>query len=189
MRKLAGELGVEAMSLYHHVANKDALLDGMIDLVFAEIDPPVPGEDWKAELRKRAESTRAALRRHPWAIGEMEGRSQHGTANLRLHDAVLGVLLAAGFSDEDVVHAYSLQDAYIYGFALQQADMSSQTPEDFAGEAQRQMAEYETFGDHPHLVRVVGGHVARVGYDYDAEFRFGLDVILDGLERLLDQAG
>jgi AcrR family transcriptional regulator len=190
MRKLAKELGVEAMSLYHHVANKDDLLDGMIDLVFAEIEPPAAGGDWKAELRKRAVSTRAALLRHRWAVGEMEGRTDHGLANLRIHDAVLGCLLAAGFSDEMAVHAYSVQDAYIYGFALQQTDMSSQTPEDFAAEARRQMDEYQAvLADYPNLVRVVGGYVARAGYDYDREFLFGLDVILDGLERLLDAGG
>lgn len=183
MRRLAGELGVEAMSLYHHVANKTDLLDGMIDLVFGEIDAPAPDGEWKAELRKRALSTRAALGRHRWAVGEMEGRTDHGPANLRVHDAVLGCLLGAGFSEEMAVHAYSLQDAYIYGFALQETDMSSRTPEDFAAEAERQMAEYaEALADHPHLVRVVGGHVARVGYDYDAEFLFGLDLILDALE-------
>lgn len=186
MRNLAKELGVEAMSLYHHVANKTALLDGMIDLVFAEIEPPSAGGDWKAELRKRAVSTRAALRRHRWAVGEMEGRTTHGHANLRIHDAVLGCLLAAGFSDALAVHAYSIQDAYIYGFALQETDMSLETPEDFAASAQRQMVEYEAMlGEFPHLVRVVGGHVAEHGYDYDSEFLFGLDVILDGLERLL----
>jgi AcrR family transcriptional regulator len=186
MRKLAAELGVEAMSLYHHVANKNDLLDGMIDLVFGEIEPPSPEGDWKEQLRKRAASTRAALNRHPWAVGEMEGRTDHGPSNLRIHDAVLGCLLAAGFSDELAVHAYSVQDAYIYGFALQQADMSSQTPEDFAAEAQRQMIEYEAIlADYPHLVRVVGGHVAKVGYDYDTEFLWGLDLILDALERLL----
>jgi AcrR family transcriptional regulator len=190
MRKLATELGVEAMSLYHHVANKDALLDGMIDLVFSEIDPPVPGGDWKAELRKRAESTRAALHRHPWAIGEMEGRSQHGLNNLRIHDAVLGVLLAAGFSDELTVHGMSVQDAYIYGSALLRADLSPETAEDFAGVAARQMVDYaDRLDAFPNLVRVVGGHVARVGYDYDTAFRFGLDVILDGLERLLAAGG
>jgi hypothetical protein len=162
----------------------------MIDLVFGEIDPPVPGGDWKAELIERAESTRAALARHPWAIGEMEGRSQHGTANLRMHDAVLGVLLAAGFSDELTVHAMSVQDAYIYGFALQQADLNPETAEDFAGVAARQMDDYaDVLADYPNLVRVVGGHVARVGYDYDTAFRFGLDVILDGLERLLPAGG
>jgi AcrR family transcriptional regulator len=186
MRKLAKELGVEAMSLYNHVANKDDLLDGMIDLVFSEIEAPASDGDWKAELRKRALSTRAALRRHPWAIGEMEGRTSHGPSNLRVHDAVLGCLRAAGFSLELTVHAYSVQDAYIYGFALQESDMSSETPEDFAAEAQRQMREYEALlADLPHLVEVVGGYIAKSGYDYDAEFLFGLDVILDGLERLL----
>ena len=185
MRKLAKELGVEAMSLYNHVANKGDLLDGMIDIVFSEIDAPAAGADWKGELRKRAVSTRDALRRHQWAVGEMEGRTNHGPSNLRLHDAVLGCLRAAGFSIEMAVHAYSVQDAYIYGFALQQTDMSSETPEDFAAEARRQMTEYENvMADYPHLVEVVGGYIAKSGYDYDSEFLFGLDVILDGLERL-----
>lgn len=185
MRSLAKALGVEAMSLYNHVAHKTDLLDGMIDLVFAEIDPPAAGGDWKAELRKRAASTRAALLRHRWAVGQTEGRSSHGPSNMRLHDAVLGCLLGAGFTEAMAVHAYSVQDAYIYGFALQQTDMASESTEDFAAEAQRQMVDYaEALADYPNLVRVVGGHVATVGYDYDAEFLFGLDLILDGLERL-----
>jgi AcrR family transcriptional regulator len=189
MRKLGQALGVEAMSLYNHVANKTDLLDGMIDLVFGEIEAPAAGGDWKAELRKRAISTRAALNRHRWAIGEMEGRTTHGPNNLRLHDAVLGCLRAAGFSVEMTVRAMSVQDAYIYGFALQQSDMSSETPQDFAAEAQRQMREYaEALAAYPHLVEVVGGHVAQSGYDYDAEFLFGLDVILDRLEQLLAEA-
>src|SRR3954470_17246025 len=82
MRNLAKELGVEAMSLYNHVANKDDLLDGMVDIVFSEIEAPSPGGDWKAELRTRATSTRDALNRHRWAIGEMEGRTNHGPNNL-----------------------------------------------------------------------------------------------------------
>jgi len=188
MRKLAAELGVEAMSLYNHVANKTDLLDGMVDIVFSEIEPPAPGSDWKAELRKRATSTRAALNRHRWAIGEMEGRSHHGPNNLRVHDAVLGCLRGAGFSIELTIHAMSVQDAYIYGFALQQRDMASETPENFAAEAQRQAVDYaEHLHDYPHLVEVVAGHVATAGYDYDSEFLFGLDVILDGLERLLNR--
>jgi AcrR family transcriptional regulator len=187
MRKLATELGVEAMSLYNHVANKDDLLDGMIDLVFGEIDPPASDGDWKAELRKRAVSTRAALLRHRWAVGEMEGRGTHGRANLSVHDAVLGCLRGAGFSVELSVSAMSVQDAYIYGFALQQTDMTPETPEDFAGVARQQMVDYaEYLAEFPHLVEVVGGHVATAGYDYEKEFLFGLDVILDGLERLLD---
>jgi AcrR family transcriptional regulator len=187
MRNLAKELGVEAMSLYNHVANKDDLLDGMIDLVFGEIELPPTDVDWKTAMRKRAVSTREALNRHRWAIGLMEGRSSHGPANLSLHNAVLGCLRAAGFSMEMTVHAYSVQDSYIYGFALQERDMSSESADDFAAEAQRQMHEYQAvLADYPHLVEVVGGYVARAGYDYATEFLFGLDLILDGLDRLRD---
>jgi AcrR family transcriptional regulator len=185
MRNLAKELGVEAMSLYNHVANKDDLLDGMIDLVFGEIELPSTDVDWKTAMRRRALSTREALNRHRWAIGLMEGRSSHGPANLSLHDAVLGCLRAAGFSLEMTVHAYSVQDSYIYGFALQERDMSSESADDFAAEAQRQMHEYQAvLADYPHLVEVVGGYVAKAGYDYATEFLFGLDLILDGLDRL-----
>jgi len=187
MRKLAKELGVEAMSLYNHVANKDDLLDGMVDLVFAEIELPSTDGDWRAAMRGRAVSTREALNRHRWAIGLMEGRSSHGPANLSLHNAVLGCLRAAGFSLEMTVHAYSVQDSYIYGFALQERDMSSESADDFAAEAQRQMQAYQAvLADYPHLVEVVGGHVAKTGYDYATEFLFGLDLILDGLDRLRD---
>jgi AcrR family transcriptional regulator len=183
MRKLADELGVAAMSLYYHVPNKVELIDGMIDIVFGEIEPPSLDLDWKTAMRRRALSTRAALNRHRWAVGLMEGRTSHGPANLRLHDAVLGCLRAAGFSLEMTVHAYSVQDAYIYGFALQETDMSSETPADFAAEAQRQMHAYEhLLADYPHLVEVVGGYVTRTGYDYATEFLFGLDLILDGLD-------
>ena len=185
MRKLADELGVGAMSLYYYVPNKEQLLDGMVDVVFSEIEPPSTDVDWKTAMRNRALSTRAALRRHPWAIGLMEGRTNHGLASLRIHDAVLGCLRAAGFSLEMTVHAYSVQDAYIYGFVLQETDMSSETPEDFAAEARRQMRDY-ALAEFPHLVEVVGGYVARAGYDYDTEFVFGLDLILDGLDRLRD---
>ena len=187
MRKLGEELGTSAMALYYYVPNKERLLDGMIEIVFSEIEPPSTEGDWKAEMRKRALSTRAALRRHPWAVGEMEGRTEHGLANLRLHNAVLGCLRTAGFSIRATVRAYSVQDAYIYGFALQERDMSSETPDDFAAEAQRQMVEYQAvLADYPYLVEVVGGHVAEAGYDYESEFLFGLDLILDGLEKLRD---
>jgi AcrR family transcriptional regulator len=187
MRKLADELGAGAMSLYHYVPNKTDLIDGMIDIVFSEIELPSPEDEWKTAMRKRAVSTREALARHPWAIGEMEGRSTHGPSNLRLHDAVLGCLRAAGFSLEMTVHAYSVQDSYIYGFALQERDMSSESADDFAAEAQRQMQAYQAvLADYPHLVEVVGGHVAKTGYDYATEFLFGLDLILDGLDRLRD---
>ena len=187
MRKLADELGAGAMSLYHYVPNKEQLLDGMVDIVFSEIELPSTDDDWKTAMRKRALSTREALGRHRWAIGLMEGRTSHGPANLSLHNAVLGCLRAAGFSLEMTVHAYSVQDAYIYGFALQESDMSSENADDFAAEAQRQMVEYKAvLAEYPHLVEVVGGYVAKSGYDYATEFLFGLDLILDGLDRLRD---
>jgi AcrR family transcriptional regulator len=185
MRKLADELRVAAMSLYHHVPNKDQLLDAMIDVVFSEIELPSTDDDWQTAMRKRAVSTREALNRHRWAVGLMEGRSSHGPSNLRLHNAVLGCLRGAGFSLEMTVHAYSVQDAYIYGFALQQADMTPETSEDFAATAEQQMATYkDVLAEYPHLVEVVGGHVATAGYDYETEFLFGLDLILSGLDKL-----
>jgi len=187
MRKLADELGAGAMSLYHYVPNKTDLIDGMVDLVFAEIELPALDVDWRTAMRRRAVSTRDALNRHRWAVGHMEGRSTHGPANLRLHDAVLGCLRAAGFSVEMTVHAYSVQDAYIYGFALQETDMTPETPEDFAAVAAQQMEDYAAMlADFPNLVEVVGGYVAKSGYDYATEFLFGLDLILDGLERIRD---
>jgi AcrR family transcriptional regulator len=185
MRKVAEELGAGAMSLYHHVANKEELLDGMVDIVFGEIELPPTDVDWKTAMRTRALSTREALARHRWAVGLMEGRTNHGPANLRLHNAVLGCLREAGFSLELTVHAYSVLDAYIYGFALQETDMSPETADDFAAEAQRQMEEYAALlADYPYLVEVVGGYVAKSGYDYAAEFLFGLDLILEGLDKL-----
>ncbi len=188
MRKLADSLGAGAMSLYHYVPNKHDLLDGMVDLVFAEIELPTTDVDWKTAMRTRALSTRDALRRHQWAIGEMEGRGTHGPANLRLHDAVLGCLRAAGFSLEMTVHAYSVQDSYIYGFALQERDMTPETSDDFAAVAAQQMVDYEALlGEFPNLVEVVGGYVAKAGYDYETEFLFGLDLILDGLDRLREE--
>jgi AcrR family transcriptional regulator len=185
MRKLAKELGVEAMSLYNHVANKDDILDGIIEIVFSEIEPPSTEVDWKTAMRQRAISTREALARHRWAIGLMEGRASHGPANLSLHNAVLGCLRAAGFSMEMTVHAYSVQDSYIYGFALQERDMTPESADDFSAVAQRQMHEYQAVLDgYPHLVEVVGGYIAESGYDYATEFVFGLDLILNGLEKL-----
>jgi AcrR family transcriptional regulator len=187
MRKLAQELGVEAMSLYHHVANKDDILDGLVDVVFSEIDLPSGEEGWRAAMRRRAISAREALRRHPWATGLMESRPTPGAANLRHHDAVLGVLRGAGFPVELAAHAYSLLDSYIYGFALQEASLPFHTPEEAAQVAQAIMAEFPA-SDYPHLTEIAVDHVLQPGYDYGNEYLFGLDLILDGLERALDQA-
>src|ERR671937_1867701 len=188
MRKLGEQLGASAMSAYYYFANKERLLDGMVDVVFSEIEPPSLELDWKTAMRRRAVSTREALNRHRWAIGHMEGRTDHGPANIRLHDALLGCLRAAGFSLEATVHAYSVQDAYIYGFVLQETDMAPETADDFAAEAQRQMAAYEDqLADYTHIAEVVGGYVAKVGYDYTTEFLFGLDLILNGLDALRER--
>ena len=126
MRRLARALGVEAMSLYNHIAGKEHLLDGMVDVVFAEIERPSAGGDWKQEIRTRAISTRAALRRHPWAVGLMEARARPGQSGLALHEAVLACLREAGFSGPMAIRAHSIHDAYVYGFALREPSLSDE---------------------------------------------------------------
>ena len=185
MRKLGDVVGVEAMSLYHHVANKDDLLDGMIDVVFGEIDLPSSGDDWKTAMRQRAVSARRVLSRHGWAIGFMESRSSPGPATLRHHDAVIGCLRDAGFSIELAAHAISVLDSYIYGFALQERGLPFHTPEETAEMAQDILAGFPA-DEYPHLTELTTQHVLRPGYDYGNEFEFGLDLILDGLERAGD---
>ena len=182
MRGLAQQLGVVPMALYKHVANKDALLDGMVDIVFGEIELPSGDLDWRAAMRRRAMSTRAALGRHPWAIGMMESRHP-GPANLRNHNAVMGCLREAGFSFEVAIHAYSTQDAYIYGFALQERDLGFKTPESAGEAAQRRADTIGALGDYPYLAEIVT-KLPESGYDNAVEFAWGLDLILDGLEML-----
>lgn len=183
MRKLAQQLGVEAMSLYNHVANKEDLLDGMVDLVFAEIGLPAHGAAWKAALRQRAIATRATLERHRWAIGLMESRSQPGPANLHHHDAVLGCLREAGFSIAMAAHAYSVLDSYIYGFTLNKQSLPFDTSEEVAELGRRYLRELLT-NQYPYLAEMIVEHAMQPGYDYADEFAFGLDLILDGLERV-----
>jgi AcrR family transcriptional regulator len=182
MRKLGEVLGVEAMSLYNHVANKSELLDGMVDIVFSEIGLPPDGADWKSAMRQRAVSAREVLSRHRWAIGLMESRASPGPATLRHHDSVIGSLRAADFSVEMAAHAFSVLDSYIYGFALQEASLpfdSGEGTADLAEATLRQMPADQ----YPHLTELTIEHVLRPGYDYGAEYVFGLDLILDGLER------
>jgi AcrR family transcriptional regulator len=189
MRKLADVLGAGAMSLYYYVPNKEQLVDEMIDIVFGEIEPPSTGGDWKAALRRRAVSTRAALNRHRWAVGLMEGRAKQGPASVRLHDAVLGCLREAGFSIAMTVQAYSVQDAYIYGFALQEKGLPFESAEESAVVAEEQGWQIEELAaQYPYLAEVVAGHVAKVGYDFTEAFEYGLDLILDALERHRDAA-
>jgi AcrR family transcriptional regulator len=180
MRSLAHELAVKPMSLYHYVTGKDEILDGIVDLVFSEIDLPSPGGDWKSQMRRRAVSARRALRRHPWAIGLMESRANPGPATLRHHDATLGTLRSAGFSVEMTAHAYALLDSYIYGFALQEASLpfNPQT----VTEATEAIMQHFT-GEYPHLAEMATEHILQPGYDFGSEFEIGLNVILDALTK------
>jgi AcrR family transcriptional regulator len=182
MRAVGEQLGIEAMSLYHYVANKDELLDGMVDVVFTEIELPTTDVDWRTAMRRRAISTREALARHRWAVGLLQ-RSSPGPASFRLVNAVLGCLRAAGFSVANAVHAYSAQDAYIYGFALQEKTLPVDSPAELA-EAAENMRRRFSADDYPHIAETITEQVTKPGYDFADEFEFGLDLILDGLERL-----
>lgn len=182
MRKLGEALGVEAMSLYNHVANKDDLLNGMVDLVFSEIGPPPSGTGWKAAMRQRAISARQVLGRHRWAIGLVESRASPGPATLAHHDAVLGCLRHAGFSVELTAHAASLLDSYTYGFALQEASLPFTTHEETAGVTQQILEQFAP-QQYPHLAEMAAQHILQGGYEYGGEFEIGLDLILGALER------
>ncbi len=180
MRKLAKSLGVEAMSLYNHIPNKEHLLNGMVELVFSEITPPSAGGEWKEEMRKRAISTRGALNRHPWAVSLMEAQPNPGDANLRLHEAVLACLREAGFSVEMAIHAYSVQDAYVYGFALQELTLSHQTHEERSEVG-------PALDGYPYSAEVQR-HISEHGVSNEERFLHGLELILDGLQQLLGRA-
>jgi AcrR family transcriptional regulator len=181
MRRLGQELGVEAMALYYHFANKDEVVDGIVDRVHGEIVVPSDAAGWSVAMRRRAFSARDALSRHPWAAVLMESRRNPGQASLRHHDAVLGVLRAAGFSVEMAAHAFSLLDSYIYGFAQQQASLPFESG-DVAAAAEDMVRSFPVDA-YPHLAEIAFQHVMKPGYDYANEFTFGLELILDGLER------
>lgn len=181
MRKLARELGIEAMSLYYHVKSKDEILDGMVEIVVGQMTLAAAGTPWRAALRERAESARSVLGRHPWAISQISARTTRAT--MAFHDATIGCLLAAGFSMPLAAHALSLVDSYVHGFALQEASL----PFDDAGDIgavtdnilAEQVAMAETF---PHLTQMAATLILQPGYAYGHEFDFGLTLILDGLE-------
>ncbi len=182
MRSLAQRLGVEAMSLYHHVPGKDALLDGMVDLVFDEIAVPDGDGDWQAAIRARAMSARDVLRRHPWAIGLLDSRRTPGPSTLRHNDAVLGRFRAAGFSLPMAAHAISVVDSYVYGFALQELSLPFTSADDVAAVADGILADLPD-GAYPNLVAMIAEHALAPGFDFGDEYRWGLDLILDALER------
>jgi AcrR family transcriptional regulator len=179
MRKLGEAVGVEAMSLYNHVANKDDLLDGMVDWVFANIDLPSTDIPWKQAVRDRAVAVRQMLDRHRWAISLMDSRRSPGAATLGHLDAFLGCFRRAGFSIPMTAHAIAVLDAYTFGFALEEAALPFEGPDEAAELAQELVGGLE---DYPHLHELTVEHVLQPGYDYGAEFEFGLDLILDALE-------
>ena len=187
MRRLGQELRVEAMSLYNHVANKEDIVDGIVDLVFGEIDVPSDGAGWKTAMRQRAISARDVLLRHPWATSLMQSRTKPGPATLRHNDSVLGSLRAAGFSVEMAAHAFSVMDGYIYGFALQQMNLPSHSSEEATQLAEGILRQLPA-NEYPHLAEMITEHAMNPGYDYADEFEFGLDLILDGLERVRETA-
>jgi AcrR family transcriptional regulator len=183
MRKLSQELGGGTMSLYNHFSNKDDLLDGMIDTVFGEIELLAGEHNWKTIMRQRALSIRTVITRHPWAIALMESRRTPGPATLRHHDAVIGCLRDAGFSIQLAAHAFSALDSYIYGFALQELSLAFGTPEETSELAKAFLLQFPT-SEYPRLAELTIEHVLQPGYDYGDEYEFGLDLILDGLEKI-----
>ena len=185
IRKLADALDSKPMTIYHHIPSKEAIIDGLVDRVFAEIERPPPDLDWQPAIRHRCISARAALKRHPWAAPLMESRTNPGPETLGHHDAVLGCLFAAGLPIELTAHAYALLDSYIYGFALQEANLPATggvEMQELVTAMSAQLASY------PHLSRFTVDHVLQPGYDFTAEFEFGLDLILEGLAGAADRS-
>lgn len=183
MRRLARELGAGAMSLYHYVANKEELLDAMIDVVFEEIELPPDGADWQSAIRRRAVSARQVLARHPWAIGLLESRTSPGPANLRHHEAVTACLRKAGFPILMATHANWLLDSYVYGYALQEASLPFDTAGELADMAEDVYLPLLRPDEFPYLNESATALVA-AGYDPAEEFTFGLDLVLTALEPL-----
>jgi AcrR family transcriptional regulator len=182
MRRLGRRLGVEAMSLYNHVGSKGELLDGIVDYVLGEMEVPAPGDEWREAIRKRAGSARAVFLRHPWAMGLLESRyADSSPRRLGYYDAVLGSLLDAGLDLATAMRGFSIVDAYVFGFILQEISLAfddAESLDEVGSDLLRQMADA-----YPHLTAATR-HAMEEGYDRDEEFRFGLDLIIDALDRL-----
>jgi AcrR family transcriptional regulator len=186
MRRLAQELGVVPMALYKHVAGKEELLDGMIDVVVAEIDPPIEGADWKTTMRERILSARRALLRHPWASSVLESRGEPTPIVIGYIDSMMGVFLAGGFSVDLMHHAMHVMGSRIIGFSQELFDDTASMPADEAAEMWTKLAEY-----YPSIAKLIPvaidtheGPVVGGRCDDQFEFEFALDLVLDGLERL-----
>ena len=182
MRKLGRSLRVEAMSLYKHVANKDDLIDGVVDAVFGEIGPPSLDADWRSAMRQRALTSRQVLLHHPWAIGLLDSRRNAGPATFSHHNGVIGSLRRGGFSVEMAAHAFSLLDSYIYGFVIQETTLPFRTADELTQVAETLMPQLPA-GEYPYFVELATEFAMKPGYSYAAEFEYGLDLILDGLAK------
>lgn len=180
IRKLATALDVKPMTIYHYIANKEAIIDGMVDRVFGEIDLPRMDTDWKSAMRQRSGSARRVLAGHPWAVPLMESRRTPGKATLRQHDAVIGCLRNGGLSIEMTAHAYAVIDAFIYGFVIQEASLPATSGNEMA-ELAESIMESAGMDEYPNLAEFTTRHVLKPGYDFGREFDFGLSLILDGL--------
>ena len=187
MRRLARELGVEAASLYHHVSGKDEILDGLVDMVSAEIELPPRTDGWRPAIRQRAHNTRAVLRRHPWAVALMASRTTPGPATLRLLDAGIGCLREGGFSVQGAAHAISAVDSYVHGFVLQEVNLPFGDESELAAMTGAIMEEFPK-ADFPYLFELTVEHVLQPGYNYGNEFDVGLQVVLDGVDARLGRA-
>jgi len=185
MRKLGQELGVEAMSLYNHVANKDDILDGIVDLVSGEIEVPSDGADWKVVIRQNAISAHDILLRHRWAASLMMRANGISPARLRLSEWLLRTLREAGFSADLTHHAYHALESHITGYTLWQVNLPFETRAEMLDMAEGFMRDFPV-DDYPYLLEHIQQHIAPSSPDGRTEFEFGLDLILDGLERLRD---
>ncbi len=181
MRRLARELGVEAASLYHHVRGKDEILDGLVELVSAEIELPSSADGWQPAIRQRAHHTRAVLRRHPWAVALMASRTTPGPTTLRLLDAGIGCFREDGFSVQEAAHAISVVDSYVHGFVLQEVNLPFRSESELAAMTGAIMEEFPR-AQFPYLFELTIEHVLQPGYDYGSEFDVGLEVVLDGVD-------
>ena len=189
IRSLAQELGVKPMSVYHYVTNKDEIIDSIVDLVYSEIDLPVPGGDWRTEMRRRANSARRVLAGHPWATALLQSRLNPGPATLRHHNAFIATLRTAGFSVGLTAHAFALIDSYVFGFALSENALPIHGTDSVADTAASMMQFFDAEA-YPSLLEFTMEHIMRPDYDLGAEFPYGLTVILDALaESLPDNGG
>src|SRR6266511_1850750 len=186
MRKLSQALGFEAMSLYNHVANKDDVLDGILDLVLGESEPPSPAGEWDAAIRASAVSVHDALRRHPWACTLLMAPGRVRPARLRYMDLLLGRLREAGFSAETTYNAYHVLDGHIFGFSLWETS-HTYTAEEVSNFAAK-FAQTITADAYPYLHEHAQQHFKEGAHREVSAFEFGLDLIVDGLKKIRNTA-